>query len=278
MMGPGGRRGGMVLALAALSIGGGATTGQAQSSFSRGTVTVVDVEPDQVIVSSDSRATMPTGYRDDDCKISEIGGELLFSGAGYRNISSAKPAGTWDAHDVAVKSFGIAKAMRTADTVNATAREWEKETKAFFAGPQGDLKDLMNSGVTKIFDALFVGRTADKRMIAVHDQVKIDPAGPSIAITSELLAPPHVVAVGVEDVANEFINQSSQRAMDEMQKWQPTVSAKEATEQQMLFTQQVVKWTIQYGPDNVGGPVDTATIDEYGIHWIARKNVCKDKP
>ena len=243
--------------------------------YKRGTVTVVDVEPDQVIVSSDSRATMPNGYRDDDCKISEIGGEMLFSGAGYRQISSTKPAGLWDAHEVAARSFAIAKAMRTADTVNATAREWEKETKAFFAGPQSDLKDLMNSGVTKIFDALFVGRTADKRMIAVHDQVKIDPAGPSIVITSETLAPPHVLAVGVEDVANEFINQSSQRAMDEMQKWQQTVSEKEATEQQLLFTEQVVKWTIQYGPDNVGGPVDTATIDPSGIHWITRKNVCQ---
>ena len=46
-------------------------------------------------------------------------------------------------------------------------------------------------------------------------------------------------------------------------------------EQDISFTSQLVRWTIQYGPDNVGGPVDSVVLDTSGIHWIARKPSCK---
>jgi len=75
--------------------------------FKRGTATVIKVDADRVIIASDSRVTLPTGYRDDDCKIFALSHAVVFSGAGYRNISSAQPAGTWDSHDIARESFAL---------------------------------------------------------------------------------------------------------------------------------------------------------------------------
>jgi hypothetical protein len=246
--------------------------------FAKGTTTVIDVGTDRVILASDSRVTLPNGYRDDDCKISAYDGELIFSGAGYRNISSSMPSRTWDAHDQALQSFQIAKASHTTDVVSATAREWETETKQFFSGPPAALQDLLDSGFHKIFDALFVGQDNGGRLVAIHDQLRIEAPGPRAQVTSEILSAPMIRAFGVSDVAEEFEKQTSPSSVAAVKKWRESVSGKSQRDQDISFASQLVRWTIQYGPDNVGGAVDSVVLDSAGIHWVARKPICKDGP
>jgi hypothetical protein len=245
--------------------------------FHRGSITVVDVDANRVILASDSRATLADGYHDDDCKISAFGGELVFSGAGYRQVSSTLPPRMWDSHEVALKSFEIVKSKREVDTVSATAREWERETKEFFIGPPDALQDLLDSGVSKVFDAVFVGKDGG-RLVAIHDQFRIDPFGPHVEMTSEVLHPPRLLALGVSDIADEFANRTSPRAIAEAEKWRETVSGTDLGAQEILFAAQLVKWTVLYGPENVGGAVDTVVIDSDGVHWIDRKAICRERP
>ena len=247
--------------------------------FKRGTATVIKVDADRVIIASDSRVTLPTGYRDDDCKIFALSHAVVFSGAGYRNISSAQPAGTWDSHDIARESFALTQSKHMDDVVSATAREWEAETLRFFAGPPDALQDLYDSGVHDIFDAIFVGGDSKNQLVAIHDNVRITPSeSPVVKITSEVLHPPALLVVGVKDIAEEFANQTSPRALKEVAKWRDTVAKKDAADQEILFASQLVRWTILYGPENVGGDVDSVVVDSGGVHWINRKDVCKAEP
>jgi hypothetical protein len=267
----------VLLCLAMVSPGAPLAAG-ARIETKRGTATVIDVRADRVIIASDSRVTVAGGYRDDDCKISALDGEMVFSGAGYREISSATPPWAWDSHEVALKSFRLAKSKHAADIVSATAREWERETKEFFAGPPDGLRDLLDGGVSDIFDAVFVGKDADGRLSAFHDNVRIDPAGPAVEITSDALHSPSLLVLGVKDIAEEFANKTSPRAIAETAEWRETVSTKDASKQETLFAAQLVKWTILYGPRNVGGAVHTVTFDSSGVHWIDEKDGCKDRP
>jgi len=82
----------------------------------------------------------------------------------------------------------------------------------------------------------------------------------------------------VKDIAEEFANQTSPRALKEVAKWRDTVAKKDAADQEILFASQLVRWTILYGPENVGGDVDSVVVDSGGVHWINRKDVCKAEP
>jgi len=259
-----------------------------QMQTERGTTVVIDVAKDKVIIAADSRGKRADGsYRDDDCKISAFDNKIIFASAGLRHgdIVSKERTLVWDSHDVAVKAFKMAAAKPLGvnnATVSSVAHEWMTLAQKYFldlmqTDPQLVLKipSYGYGGGNSIVQGVFVGKDRVGHVTAMYADVQINRSVPTIESSSQTLLPGELEVMGHHSVVPEFYRGSSLRAMAEVNEWKRTVIGKDASEQRVMLITQLVKWSVLYEPEGVGGDVDTAVFDSSGVHWIYRKANCK---
>lgn len=269
-----------------------------QEESLRGTVVVAVVSRNKVAIAADSRGTEERGrYMDADCKISTLDNKVVFASAGFRRgtfTSHGKRLGTYDSHDLAQRAFSLifsGGAPVTKESINAIASKWTDFAVDFFsrliadeAGPADATKLLSKvaEGGTKIGDGFFAGVSQDGQITVVYARVSIEQMNPGIkpTISSEVKVidqgdPLRWLTIGEPSVAQSFLLQTSPQIKAIVSPWKFSIANKSIEDQTSLWATQLVRWTIQYGPKDVGGPIDLITLDHSGINWVDRKPTCK---
>jgi hypothetical protein len=253
-----------------------------QTEVMRGTVIIVGRTKDQVVVATDSRATLKNGHSDDYCKISAFGNKLVFVSAGIRSFDlPGKFPMSWDSN----------KEARTASrdqikNVEGIASDWGASSANILqlpasANPARFMRQLNTHGKI-ITIGVFAGVDPNGDIETNYAKIIIDPAAqdPNRVVTYNLQSvelgplPLRWTVIGEAAIASEFLADKSARARSAWARWTPVLEKSAPRDQLALDAAQLVKWTIQYGPPNVGGPVDEIMIDNTGSHWILRKDSC----
>ena len=108
-----------------------------QTRSSSGTVIVIAIEADKIILAADSRAmTDRGGHTDDDCKLLIFGKNIIFTSSGEAHLGVAGPHKTVrDARAAARRFIATLPQKKDAlarDLANALALSWAKAAVNFF--------------------------------------------------------------------------------------------------------------------------------------------------
>lgn len=261
-----------------------------QPPFERisGTVVVMQIFKQEAIIAADSRGTDLKGkYSDNDCKISSYGDQIIFASSGNRMLSVVIRGKRmlWDSHTFAARAISRANSAKNGNVgvIDRSVANWLVSGKAWFTelqknDPTGRLKDLSDSA-NGIAEGFFLGRNESGEIEARHALISLDLAensNPTIRTTSEILDQ-GIIVMGITDIASEFVKANTSRSIADVNKWNASMVGKKPDQKRELSTIQLVKWTIQYADSkDVGGDVDSIKLDKSGIHWLTRKNNCKE--
>ena len=261
---------------------------QARSSF--GTVIILVIETDKIILAADSRAmTDRGGHTDDDCKLLIFGKNIIFASSGEAHLEVTAPyTAVWDARAAARRSIARLsqkKDTQARDVANALASSWAKAAVNFFQpvvnyGGKDDFVSL-SIHTEQIVEGVFAVRGINGSLIVSHVLISLDPMKtvPKIVSTPTLLQgpPAHWSVLGYSTVAANYIPQpKSELALLQFHKWQNSVVGKSLDEQEILYAAQLAQWTIDSGFSEVGGVVDEAVLDNNGARWVRRKSNCDE--
>jgi hypothetical protein len=257
---------------------------------SSGTVIVLAIETDKIILAADSRGmTDRGGHTDDDCKLLIFGKNIIFASTGEAHLEVTAPyKAVWDARAAARRSIARLsqkKDTQARDVANALASSWAKAAVDFFQSVMnyGGKDDFVSLSIhaDQIVEGIFAVRGINGSLIVSHVLISLDPMKsiPTIISTSTLLqAPPeHWSVLGYSTVAANYIPQpKNELALLRFHKWQNSVVSKSLDEQKILYAAQVAQWTIDSGFSEVGGVVDEAVLDNNGTRWVRRKSNCQE--
>lgn len=258
---------------------------RSQTEVIKGTVIIIGVTKDQVVVAADSRATSKDGHRDDDCKISAFGNKLVFASAGIRKFDLAgKFAMNWDSHEVARTA-----SLDQTKNVEAKASDWGASSASILgppasADPAKFMRELDTHGRI-ITVGVFAGLDPSGEIDATYAKVLIDPSAREAAHVVTYVVqqnemgslPIRWTIIGEAAIASEFLADKTTRARSAWAHRNPSLMKNSLREQVALNAVQLVKWTIQYGPPSVGGMVDEIMVDNEGSHWIHKKDICSSR-
>jgi hypothetical protein len=257
---------------------------------SSGTVIVLAIETDKIILAADSRAmTDRGGHTDDDCKLLIFGKNIIFASSGEAHLEVTAPyKAVWDARAAARRSIaGLSqkKDTQARDLANAMGSSWAKAAVNFFQSVvnYGGKDDFVSLSIhpDQIVEGVFAVRGINGSLILSHVLISLDPTKtvPTIISTPTLLqAPPaHWSVLGYSTVAANYIPQpKNELALLQFHKWQNSVVGKSLDEQKILYAAQLAQWTIDSGFSEVGGVVDEAVLDNNGARWVRRKSNCQE--
>ena len=261
-----------------------------QTRSSSGTIIVIAIETDKIILAADSRAmTDRGGHTDDDCKLLIFGKNIIFTSSGEAHLEVTGLHKTvWDARAAArrfIATLPQKKDAQARDLANALAFSWAKAAVNFFQPVVNyDGKDVLprlSIRPDQIVEAVFAVRAVNGSLAVSHVLISLDPMKtvPTIISTPSLLeAPPALWSVfGYSTVAANYIPQpKNEFALFQFEKWRNSVASKSLDEQEILFAAQLAQWTIDSGASEVGGVVDEAVLDNNGARWVRRKSNCQE--
>ena len=261
-----------------------------QPRSSSGTVIVISIETNKVILAADSRAmTDRGGHRDDDCKVLIFGKNIIFTSSGEAHLEiTGSYKAVWDARAAARRSIrGLSqkKDAQARDVANALAFSWAKLAVNFFQSVvnYGGKDDFVGLSIhaDQIVEGVFAVRGINGSLIVSHVLISLDPMKtvPIIISTPTLLqAPPaHWFVLGYSTVAANYIPEpKNELALLQFHQWQDSVVGKSPDEQKILYAAQLAQWTIDSGFSEVGGVVDEAVLDNNGAKWVRRKSNCQE--
>jgi hypothetical protein len=273
---------------------------RAEAQIDFGTVIVVGVSQDKVVIAADTRSASQDSHGR--CKVAVLGGKLLYGAAGVvADTASALPnAWVFDAMGVAKTSFDGAPKRMQACAASSSCPSDPKSVPENVA--QGWLESIMGNlstasyvamddwklgaGVTGIVAG--IGPSGD--MEAVVDQVvcqKPDGQNAEAADKPRSNCQPHLdfskkilppkgrtvwIPLGISDTANEYLRQTSDRAKAEVQEW-PKL-------QEWQIAYRLVDLTLAYSQkkDYVGGPIEVVELRRNGtVTWIQNPQSCPAK-
>jgi hypothetical protein len=279
-------------ALLAISLSGAVATNRpiAQARSSSGTVIVISIETNMVILAADSRAmTNRGGHTDDDCKLLIFGKNIIFASAGEAHLEITGPyKAVWDARSAARRSivrFPQKKDAQARDLARALAFSWAKAAVDFFQPVvnHGGKDDFVSLSIhaDQIVEGVFAVRDINGSLVVSHVLISLDAMKtvPTIISTPTLLQapPPHWSVLGYNTVAANYLPQpKNELALLQLRNWRNSVGSKSLDEQKILFAAQLVQWTIDSGYSEVGGIVDEAVLDNNGARWVRRKSNCQE--
>ena len=274
--------------------------GRAEAQIDFGTVIVVGVSQNKVVIATDSHSATQDNHGR--CKVAVLGGKVLYGAAGVVADTVAGLPNAWifDALGVAKTSFEGAPKRMQACAASSSCPSDPKSLPENVA--QGWLDSMLSSlstasyvgaddwklgaGVTGIVAG--VGSSGD--MEAVVDQVvcqKPDPqtAGadakprgncqPHLDFSKKIIPPKGQtvwIPLGISDTANEYLRQTSDRAKAEVQEW-PKL-------QEWQVAYRLVDLTLAYSQkkDYVGGPIEVVELRRNGtVIWIQNPQSCPEK-
>lgn len=281
-----------IAVLLATSLPGAVATNRPiiQARSSSGTVILISIETNMIILAADSRAmTDRGGHTDDDCKLLIFGKNIIFASSGEAHLEVTAPyKAVWDARVAARRSIaGLSqkKDTQARDVANALSSSWAKAAVSFFQSVvnYGGKDDFVSLSIhaDQIVEGVFAVRGINGSLIVSHVLISLDPMKtvPTIISTPTLLQapPPHWSVLGYNAVAANYLPQpKNELALLQLQSWRNSVASKSLDEQEILFAGQLVQWTIDSGFSEVGGVVDEAVLDNSGARWVRRKSNCQE--
>ena len=263
-------------ALLALSL-----TARAGDSILAGTIIVVALAKDHVVVAADSRlgasnGTTVASVDDTYCKIAPLQGKTLFAAAGI----VTDPDRNWSADNemaVAIYSSPPAGRMDTEAGRSAMGRWAESMIRKLTSLPRKQLLAYVaaNDGVAAT--GILAGMDKDANSWAVVSKIAFD-GSQGLAHSESSIAPPGSEAkyfgLGKSEIAIEFDHGDTPRATAERVQWDGMNLS--GIEFARFKARRLVELTIAHTANNadVGGPVDEIELDAGGLHWIQVKPHC----
>jgi len=262
----------------------------AKARLKHGTIVVFGVSRNKVIVAADSRG-LEEGKPPDDhvCKISSLGGQILFTGSGIgRNEHTVLKTRNWSVFEEADRAFRkIPKSSsQSGNLVDKVSDAWLAAMKPKYAGLlKSDPTQLLDESGEVLFAAVFVAFDARGRLDARQINVTFRRSDEESGIFTPVVDGSHwdvapqteFKVIGHGEIAYEFAAESSPRARMEAIRWQSELLKHPGEDPDVLQAVHFVELTETYAPPEwgVGGPIDVAEIlPGTGIQWIRRKPEC----
>lgn len=264
--------------------------GTANSQVQTGSVVVFLLSQDAVTVAADSRVVdLGTGkYNDADCKIRALNDKTFFVMAGSASHKKDLSGPSWDAYDDARNAwdkgarFGIVSSaqQRTTDA----AEEWAKTVQSHFTKPSV-MAAIRNAfwGGDVLASGLF-GSTNHQVAVTkvdVRADLKLFDRTHKVRLWHETSETPKLGvggALGLNQVADEYIRETTESAKREMENYKRTLSKFPPRVQYAEIARKLVEWSINKHSrrDLLGFPIDELRLSEgSGIEWLILKPGCK---
>jgi hypothetical protein len=277
---------------------------QAWAQVRSGSIVVIGRSRQRIVLAADSRTNLGGGkFEDSACKITALGGSLIFAATGIVGDSSylLPEALRFDATQEARKVFLLhsltAENLLDLGTVGTIASNWGAIMSAHFraaaeaspASLQEWMKRVTLSHESPFIVGIFAGLEPDGEISVYSVQVDYArssegtaPVEPyfltSMSIPDESAnAFPLLKAFGMPEIFNEMSDAKSDRAKQEIsarQSLQESLPADAFARRQVI---RMVDLTIAYHPkpEFVGGRIDAIELSRDGTaHWIQRKEDC----
>jgi hypothetical protein len=247
-------------------------------------------------VAADSREINTSEPPDDTtCKISALNGQIIFFATNFISYQSKPvglvggldPAPSWRASDDAKQAYiNVVRKGQQKAWVGAIADEWGKTISrnitSLYAFHPELIVSLVKGGI--LTTAFIGGVDVPGYLVAFQVQITFDKSkGTPVEYTvfpiscASRIGP--YCAFRVLDIAFEYINLFSPRAVGEFTSWMTPMAFSRTynpSDLDILKTIRLVDLTIAYHKGNeVGGKIDAAQITKAGtIRWFARKENC----
>ncbi len=249
-----------------------------------GTIIVLGQNKKKIVVAADSHvmSTDPVVAPPyDRCKLVLLSPTIAFASAGtvaYIPREGSNSIERWSSFSVAHYALQEATGTR-ASRVGDIADKWASEMLKRWSG-------LLISDPAVVIQAyradaplvtgIFAGFDAANRLVAYQVDVVLSQEM-EIAVSKPTLLTCHWCVFGEKEVANEFLQQSTERARNEVAKWMQSKDI-QRLDNEVVRAIRLVELTIAYQEgDHVGGPIDVLEISTGGaVRWIQRKKNCPE--
>lgn len=256
---------------------------------SAASVIVIDHTPERIIVATDSRGVSVFGgtgtasLSDSECKVFALGSHAVFVIAGHSSYVRSEPddAPTWHSQREAQRLFedavkgsgGWNDAM-----LDDLALSWRNSTAVHMDRLRhANLKQFRDAIGNDIRAHAVFATAASNSVQAVYVEATLTKDG------KVLVFGPRPIQCGVKpcilgynQIADEYLNRSSQRAQEEVDRWERETTGLPEIERARRRAVSLVEVTIAHDPTrHVGGPVDVLELRAgQKVMWIRRKPWC----
>ena len=119
------------------------------TQWDSGTVVVIDMVPDEIVLAADSRSHNQSTIYDDRCKITALGNQVIFAASGLTARDRLPDESfAFDVHEVARKQFDLINRQHLGGDLSVQlANAWGIQTKEFFQDQLTRHPDEMSSSV-----------------------------------------------------------------------------------------------------------------------------------
>lgn len=247
-----------------------------------GTILFINFTPDDLTVAADSRRTFgDTGkYDDTDCKISAFGNKFVFAMAGGVFTDAGR-----NPRSIARQIWTTESRTEESATklVPAVAEKWTTRMEQVYAesGEVGNVRK--HTGGEVLANAFFAATDGEGRMALVAVNIDFDgrlfDTYGQVRVTHDIqnFAIDSWASAGLDEVADEYRLETSDRARKYMARFRTEISALTPREQRAKLATKFVELSIRLHPRKaeLGLPVDVLQLKPVvGITWVSLKTNC----
>jgi hypothetical protein len=254
-----------------------------------GTVIVLGISHDKVIVAGDSRGLIAgQAPYDHYCKITALGTRLIFTESGLAaDIHTVDVSQDWDAATEASRAFEMFQKSKTkTDVVDQVSTVWAVSMKKRYSRLlQTHTREILARDGDGLITSFFVGLDVDGHIRAREIVISFDRAGeesgtPKVLVDNKLWEITNentFTLTGHGEIGYEFATEASTRAKIEAQRWALEMTKHIGEDPDLLNAMHLVDVSKTYAPTEwgIGGPTDVVEIfPNTGVRWIYRKPEC----
>ena|ERR1700677_3097275 len=252
-----------------------------------GTVIFFKWDNGEITMSADSKAIPVNGGKaHTQCKIVAFGDKFAFQIAGL--MDNDVPGG-FDLRSIAKKIWESDSLHETdADKLVQTVSDrWIRETKPIYGAPDYLRHKRRNQPDSPVLgNVVFAatdkaGKLSARAINIVFDVQAFDSKGEvRLTYPSEFEYPRKWITAGSSGVIMEYMNRSTKRAKDFMDKWHSEHAKLNPSVRQSDLAREMIALSLQLQPDRdkLGPPIEVVKIEPFkGISWIDKGNHCDVK-
>jgi hypothetical protein len=247
--------------------------------MSHGTIVAIVASMEKIAIASDSRGTDESGnISDDQCKVTELGGQSLFA---FSGLDVKREPRACDLAKMAVHARASVSIGRLPSTEEAAwiGNDWGSRIRSALLELtiQRVVANIESDTVTQGFFAVRgiagILQLAEARLTYDKASNDISVGSWAIPLTQEV----KMYGSGLTAVFQEFITErKTPRARCECDNWKRLVF--DPAEYHARLADWIVALTLKYEErkTEIGGPVDIAELSVNSpVHWIRRKESCR---
>jgi len=261
-----------------------------QLTLHHGTVVIVFFSNDRVVLAADSRRTFSggrRGYEDTRCKVSDLGNDAIFAGAGVSGYDFG-PEQTTPVFDTRKTAQNVARSLpgATPDRARAIAEGWARQVKMaldeqltrhpdeIFSSLHGS-SNLLASGVfagrkagslAAYYVAINCECSGSKKFSSVHI-TQLRPTGDGLPAAS-------VGTAEAQRLFSELVDAGTPRALIERATWPANTHD---LDNNVAVTIKTAEFILHHSTDHtIGGPINVVELENDGqVRWMKREKFCK---